>query len=76
MRYKKFQKLKKANERTKEKIETLQKKLKNAGIKMSKLTAEVEEKDTALIILGYEMNDVQNNLKDVIGNELKEGCIE
>ena len=43
---------------------------------MSKLTAEVEEKDTALIILGYEMNDVQNNLKDVIGNELKEGCIE
>ena len=53
-----FQKLKKANERTKEKIETLQKELKNAGMKMSKLSNEVKEKDTALIILGYEMESI------------------
>ena len=73
---KKFQKFKKANERAKEKIETLQKELKNAGIKMSTLTDEVEEEDTAFIILGYEMDSVQNKLNDIIGNELKEGCFE
>ena len=43
---------------------------------MSKLTAEVEERDTALIILEYEIDGVQNKLKDIIGNEFKEGCIE
>ena len=60
----------------KEKIETLQKELKNAGIKMPKLTDKMEEKNTALIILGYEIDDVQNKLKDIIENKLKEGCIE
>ena len=45
-------------------------------MKMSKLTDEVEEKDTALIILGYGMDGIQSKLKDIIGNELKEGCIE
>ena len=33
-------------------------------MKMSKLIDEVEEKDTALIILEYKMDGVQNKLKD------------
>ena len=65
------QKLKKTNERATEKIKTLQKELKNAVMKMSKLTDKAEDKDTALIILGYEMEGVQNKLKDIIGYEFK-----
>ena len=45
-------------------------------MKMLKLGDEVEEKDTELIILEYEMDGIQNKLKDIIRNELKEGCIE
>ena len=32
---------------------------------MLKLTDEVKEKDTALIILGYGVDSVQNKLKDI-----------
>ena len=38
---------------------------------MLKLSDEVDEKDTALIILGYKMDSVQNKLKDIIGDDLK-----
>ena len=58
---KNFQQLKKANERAREKTETLQKELKNAEIKMSKFTDDVEEKDIALIIFLHEMGGVQTN---------------
>ena len=73
---KNLQKLKKANEKAKEKIKTLRKELKNIGVKMSKLIDEVNGKDTALTILKYEMDNVQSKIKNIIGAELKEGHVE